>query len=161
MSHFLFIAAALRERTSQESTELQLSHRVWGLCTSLIRANLQTYLTPQSHGLVYVLKVGLCADFTIIPPPTEFAGLDEFLKDELRTEARYGFVRIDHVKRWTWSPQASQALLLRVLKISDQAELSRRLALGMHRLTLEEYEAIVEGIREGTGLHQQTPEPSG
>jgi hypothetical protein len=161
MSHFLFIAAALRERTSQESTELQLSHRVWGLCTSLIRANLQTYLTPQSHGLVYVLKVGLCADFTIIPPPTEFAGLDEFLKDELRTEARYGFVRIDHVKRWTWSPQASQALLLRVLKISDQAELSRRLALGMHRLTLEEYDAIVEGIREGTGLHQQTPEPSG
>jgi hypothetical protein len=161
VSHFLFIAAALRERTSEESAELQLSHHVWGLCTSLIRANLETYLTPESHGLVYVLKAGLCADFTIIPPPTEFAGLDEFLKDELRTEARYGFVRVDHVKRWTSSPQASQALLLRVLKISDQAELSRRLALGMHRLMPEEYNGIIEGIQGGTGPHQQTAASGG
>jgi hypothetical protein len=47
-----------------------------------------------------------------------------------------------------WSVQASQALLLRVLNIPEQ-ELTRRLALGMHRLTTEEYEAIGRGIREG------------
>lgn len=151
MSHFLFIAAPLRERTSEESAELQLSHRLWGLCTSLIRTNLQSYLGPQSRGFVYVLKVGLCAEFTIVPPPQDFSMLDEFLKDELRAEARYGFVRIDGIRRWTWSPHASQALLLRVLNIPDQAELARRLALGMHRLTQEEYEAIAKGISEGVG----------
>ena len=149
MNHFLFIAAPLRERTSEESAELQLSHRLWGLCTSLIRTNLQSYLGPQSRGFVYVLKIGLCAEFTIVPPPMDFSMLDEFLKDELRTEARYGFVRIDSIRRWTWSPHASQALLLRVLNIPDQAELTRRLALGMHRLTQEEYEAIANGIAEG------------
>lgn len=149
MNHFLFIAAPLRERTSEESAELQLSRGLWGLCTSLIRTNLQNYLVPQSQGIVYVLKVGLCAEFTIVPPPQDFSRLDEFLKDELRTEARYGFVRIEGVKRWTWSPQPSQALLLRVLNIPDQAELSRRLALGMHRLTEGEYEAITKGIAEG------------
>ena len=149
MSHFLFIVPALRERTSEESADLQLSHGLWGLCTALIRSNLQTYLTPQSHGLVYVLKIGLCAEFNIVPPVQDFSGLDEFLKDELRTEARHGFVRIDNVKRWTWSAHASQALLLRVLKIRDQAELTRRFALGMHRLTPDEYEAILTGIREG------------
>ena len=149
MNHFLFIAAPLRERTSEESAELQLSHRLWGLCTSLIRTNLQSYLGPQSRGFVYVLKVGLCAEFTIVPPPQDFSMLDEFLKDELRTEARYGFVRMDSSSRWTWSPRASQALLLRVLNIPDQAELTRRLALGMHRLTQEEYEAMAKGIAEG------------
>lgn len=151
MNHFLFIAAPLRERTSEESAELQLSHGLWGLCTSLIRNNLQRYLGPQSHGFVYVLKVGLCAEFTLVPPPQDFSMLDEFLKDELRTEARHGFVPIDSLKRWTWSPQASQALLLRVLNIPDQAELTRRLALGMHRLTQEEYEAVAKGIAEGIG----------
>jgi len=149
VNHFLFIAAPLPERTSEESAELQLSHRLWGLCTSLIRINLQSYLEPQSRGFVYVLKVGLCAEFTIVPPAQDFSMLDEFLKDELRTEARYGFVRIDDIRRWTWSPHASQALLLRVLNIPDQAELTRRLALGMHRLTQEEYEAIEKGIAEG------------
>lgn len=151
MSHFLFIAGALRERSSEESADLQLSRRLWGLCTSLIRTNLQAYLQPDSRGLVYVLKVGLCAEFSIIPPPQEFASLDEFLKDELRTEARYGFVRIDSVRRWSWSPQASQALLMRALNIPDQAELTRRLTLGMHRLTQEEYDAIAKGIAEATG----------
>jgi hypothetical protein len=149
VSHFLFIAAPLRERTSEESAELQLSHRLWGLCTSLIRTNLESYLGAQSRGFVYVLKVGLCAEFALMPPPQDFATLDEFLKDELRTEARYGFVRIDGIRRWTWSSHASQALLLRVLNIPDQTELTRRLALGMHRLTEEEYEAIGKGIREG------------
>ena len=151
MNHFLFIAAPLRERTSEESAELQLSHGLWGLCTSLIRTNLQNFLEPQSRGIVYVLKVGLCAEFTIVPPPLDFSRLDEFLKDELRTEARHGFVRIEGVKRWTWSSQASQALLSRVLNIPDQAELTRRLALGMHRLTEGEYEAIAAGIAEGIG----------
>lgn len=149
MSHFLFIVPALRERTSEESADLQLSRGLWGLCTALIRSNLQTYLTPESHGLVYVLKIGLCAEFAILPPVLDFSGLDEFLKDEFRTEARYGFVRIEHIKRWIWSVHASQTLLLRVLKIPDQAELTRRLALGMHRLTAEEHEAILAGIREG------------
>jgi hypothetical protein len=149
VSDFLFIVPALRERTSEASADLQLSHGVWGLCTALIRSNLETYLTPQSRGLVYVLKVGLCADFAILPPIQDFSVLDEFLKDELRTEARHGFVRIDGIKRWTWSAHASQALLLRVLNIPDQTELTRRLALGMHRLSFDEYEAIHRGVREG------------
>ena len=148
MSHFLFIVPALRERTSEESAELQLSQGLWGLCTALIRSNLQTYLTPESRGLVYVLKVGLCAEFVLVPPIKDFSALDEFLKDELRTEARHGFVRIDAIKRWTWSAHASQALVMQVLKIQDQ-ELARRFALGMHRLTIDEYEAIRTGIREG------------
>ena len=147
MSHFLFIVPALRERTSEESAELQLSQGVWGLCTALIRSNLQTYLTPESRGLVYVLKVGLCAEFVLVPPIKDFSALDEFVKDELRTEARHGFVRIDAIKRWTWSAHASQALVMQVLKIQDQ-ELARRFALGMHRLTIDEYEAIRRGIRE-------------
>ena len=147
MSHFLFIVPALRERTSEESAELQLSQGLWGLCTALIRSNLQTYLTPESRGLVYVLKVGLCAEFVLVPPIKDFSALDEFLKDELRTEARHGFVRIDAIKRWTWSAHASQALVMQVLKIQDQ-ELARRFALGMHRLTIDEYEAIRRGIRE-------------
>jgi hypothetical protein len=149
VSDFLFIVPALRERTSEASADLQLSHGVWGLCTALIRSNLETYLTPQSRGLVYVLKLGLCAEFAILPPIQDFSVLDEFLKDELRSEARHGFVRIDGIKRWTWSAHASQALLLRVLNIPDQTELTRRLALGMHRLSTDEYEAILRGVREG------------
>ncbi len=94
MSHFLFVAGALRERTSEESAELQLGHSLWGLCTGLIRTNLQTYLDEQSRGLVYVLKVGLCAEFQILSPVLDFPALDAFISDELRTEARFGFVRI-------------------------------------------------------------------
>jgi len=151
MSHFLFIAAALRERTSEESAELQLAHQLWGLCTSLIRTNLQNFIEPHSRGVVYVLKAGLCAEFQLVPPIQDFPAMDEFVKDEFRTEARYGFIRIDGIRRWTWSAQASQALLLRVLNIPDHAELTRRLALGMHRLTQAEYEAIVQGVAEGVG----------
>ncbi|WP_455245427.1 hypothetical protein [Petrachloros mirabilis] len=146
MSHFLFIAAALRERTSEESAGLQLSHQVWGICTSLIRTNLQTYLEPTSRGLLYVLKVGLCADFQLLPPVQEYAELDDFLKDELRAEARFGFMRIGDIRQWSWSPQASHALLMHVLKIGDQTELTRRLALGMHRLTQDEYDEIIQAI---------------
>jgi hypothetical protein len=145
MSHFLFVAGALRERTSQESAELQLGHSLWGLCTGLIRTNLQTYLDAQSRGLVYVLKVGLCAEFHIVSPVLEFSVLDAFLSDELRTETRFGFVRINGVRRLACSSAASQALLLTVLQITDQAELTRRLTLGMHRLSQSEYDAIMQG----------------
>lgn len=145
MSHFLFVAGALRERTSEESAELQLGHSLWGLCTGLIRTNLQTYLDAQSRGLVYVLKVGLCAEFQILSPVLDFSALDAFLSDELRTEARFGFVRIGGVCRLACPSAVSQSLLLNVLQIADQAELSRRLTLGMHRLTQAEYDAIMLG----------------
>jgi len=146
MSHFLFVAGALRERTSEESAELQLGNSLWGLCTGLIRTNLQTYLDARSRGLVYVLKAGLCAEFQIVSPVEDVSALDAFLSDELRTETRFGFVRIDGIRRFACSTAASQALLLNVLQIADQAELTRRLKLGMHRLTQEEYDAIVQGV---------------
>jgi hypothetical protein len=146
MSHFLFVAGALRERTSEESAELQLGHGLWGLCTELIRTNLQTYLDAESRGLVYVLKVGIYAEFQMVPPALDFPALDAFLRDDLRTEARFGFVRIKGVRRIAYSSAASQALLLNVLQIADQAELARRLRLGMHRLTQAEYDAIMQGV---------------
>lgn len=146
MSHFLFIAGALRERTSPESAELQLGAGIWGLCTALIRDNLQKFLTPGSHGLVYVLKEGIRAEFSIVSPVQPFQALDELVKDELRTEARYGFVRVTPVRRWEGNAPECQILLQRVLGIEEQSELSRRLSLGMHRLSHEEYRAIVEGL---------------
>ena len=146
MSHFLFVAGALRERTSEESAELQLGHGLWGLRTGLIRTNLQTYLDAESRGLVYVLKVGLYAEFQMVSPVLDFSALDAFLSDDLRTEARFGFVRIGGVRRLVCSSAASQALLLSVLQITDQAELTRRLRLGMHRLTHVEHEAIMRGV---------------
>lgn len=145
MSHFLFMAGALRERTSEESAELQLGHGLWGLCTGLIRTNLQTYLDAESRGLLYVLKTGLCAEFQIMLPVMDFSSLDAFLRDELRTETRFGFVRIGGVRRLACSSATSQALLLKVLQIADQVELTRRLKLGMHRLTQAEYDAIMQG----------------
>lgn len=146
MSHFLFVAGALRERSSEESTELQLGQGLWGLSTGLIRTNLQTYLDAESRGLVYVLKVGLYAEFQMVSPVLDFSALDAFLSDDLRTEARFGFVRIGEVRRLVCSSAASQALLLSVLQIVDQAELTRRLRLGMHRLRQAEYDAIMRGL---------------
>ena len=146
MSHFLFVAGAFRERTSEESAELQLSRSLWGLCTGLIRTNLHTYLDAGSRGLVYVLKVGIYAEFRIVQPVLDFSALDAFLSDDLKTEARFGFVRVEEVCRLTCSSVASQALLLNVLQIADQAELTRRLKLGMHRLTQAEYDAIMQGV---------------
>ena len=146
MSHFLFVAGALRERSSEESAELQLGQGLWGLCTGLIRTNLQTYLDAESRGLVYVLKVGLYAEFQMLSPVLAFSALDAFLSDDLKTEARFGFVRIGGVRRLACSAVASQALLLSVLQIHDQAELTRRLRLGMHRLTQAEYDAIMRGL---------------
>ena len=72
MNHFLFVAGTLRERTSEESAELQLGHGLWGFCTGLIRKNVNTYLGPESRGLVYVLKTGLCAEFQLVPPCWSF-----------------------------------------------------------------------------------------
>jgi len=149
MSHFLFIAGALRERSSQESADLQLRAGLWGLRTDLIRSNLQKFLTPNSHGLVYVLKGGICAQFAIVPPVESFNALDDLLKDELRTEVRYGFVRIEPVRRWASSAPGCQALLQKVHQVPEQAEFARRLSLGMHRLTEEEFRAIVDGLGPG------------
>ncbi len=150
MSHFLFTAATLRERNSLESAELQLRHGLWGCCTGLIQQNLTKYLTPDSYGLVYVLKAGICAEFRILSPVLALREIDEFLRDDLRTEARFGFIRVRVMRRWSSSPQDSHALLQEVLQISDQAELSRRLSLGMHRLTDLEYQAIVGRLGPGT-----------
>lgn len=149
MSHFLFTAATLRERSSLESAELQLRHGLWGCCTGLIRENLGQYLVPASHGLVYVLKVGLCAEFRILSPVLPIQEMDEFVRDEVRTEAKFGFVRVATTRRWASSPQASHALLQEILRIPDQAELTRRLSLGMHRLTDAEYRSIVERLGPG------------
>ncbi|HAP39795.1 MAG TPA: hypothetical protein DCQ94_08545 [Nitrospira sp.] len=149
MSHFLFIAGALRERNSLDSAELQLGAGIWGLCTALIRDNLQKFLTPDSHGLVYVLKEGIRAEFSIVSPVQPFQALDELLKDEVRTEARYGFVRVRPVRRWQAHAPDCQALLQQVLGIEEQSELSRRLALGMHRLTDTEHRTIVERLGPG------------
>ncbi|MCI1279906.1 MAG: hypothetical protein LKG23_13070 [Nitrospira sp.] len=146
MSHFLFIAGALRERTSQESAELQLGAGIWGLCTALIRDNLQKFLTPESHGLVYVLKEGIRAEFAMTSTVQPFQALDELLKDEVRTEARYGFVQVTPLRRWQGHAPDCQALLQRVLGIEEQAELTRRLSLGMHRLTEAEYREILTGL---------------
>ena len=145
MSHFLFVAGALRERDSRESAELQLTHHVWGLRSQLIRDNLSRYLTEQSHGLVYVLKAGISAQFTIESPVLPFQSLDPFVRDEFHAEARYGFVRIAVERRWASSPAASLALLQAALAV-DEAELVRRLNLGMHRLTDEQYRTIIEGL---------------
>jgi len=98
-----------------------------------------------------VLKVGLCAEFQIASLVLGPSDLDPFLKDELRTETRFGFVRIKEVRRWGLSSAASQTVLLNVLQIPDQAELSRRLTLGMHRLTQAEYETIVKEMQQQAG----------
>ncbi len=146
MSHFLFVAGALRERTSQESAECQLSAGIWGLRTSLITDNLKRFLAEESHGLVYVLKKGICADFAILSPVLPFAAMDDFLKDDMRTEARFGFVRIKVGHRWNSSVSQCQTLLQQILNVPEQAEFNRRLSLGMHRLTESEYRAIVNGL---------------
>jgi len=147
-SHFLFIAGALRERTSRDSAELQLSHQVWGLRSALIGENVQKYLSAESCGLVYVLKEGLCAQFSISSGVQPLDRLDALVRDELRTEARYGYVAVTNVRRLQSSSEQSLASLKRILDVPDQAELTRRLNLGMHRLTQEQYDALrstVEG----------------
>ena len=146
MSHFLFVSGALRERASLASAELQLAHELWGLRTALIRENLGTYLTDQSCGLVYVLKMGICAGFKIVSEILPPESLDEFVRDELRAETRHGFVRVKPLATWKTTTEGSLAILQRVLDIPDQTELARRLNLGMHRLTQDQYEAILKAL---------------
>jgi hypothetical protein len=146
MSHFLFVAGALRERSSQASAELQLAHGLWGLRSALIRDNLRTFLAPGSCGLVYVLKMGICGGFTIASEVLPADALDAFVRDELREETRYGFVRIEALERWTSTPEHSLDVLGAVLAVTEQAELARRLNLGMHRLTQEQYEALLQSL---------------
>ena len=148
-SHFLFVAGALRERSSRDSAELQLSHQVWGLRSALIAENVQRYLTAESCGLVYVLKEGLCARFSISSGVQPLDRLDPLVRDELRTEARYGYVAITDVRRWQSTSEQSLASLKRILEVPDQAELTRRLNLGMHRLTQEQYDALLKTAEEG------------
>ena len=146
MSHFLFVAGTLRERSSPESASLQLTHGLWGCCSALIRDNLTTFLTADTHALIYVLKAGICADIKIVSAVLPLQQMDEFLREDFKTEARFGFVRVELRKQWTSTPQESHGLLQSVLQIADQAELTRRLSLGMHRLTEEEYRAILAGL---------------
>ena len=146
VSHFLFISGALRERTSLASAELQLAHELWGLRTALIRDNLGAYLTDHSCGLVYVLKLGICAGFKIVSGVLPPHSLDEFTRDELRAETRYGLVRIKPLQTWKTTAEESLTLLHQVLAVPDQTELARRLNLGMHRLTQEQYEALVKAL---------------
>src|SRR3970040_1419090 len=98
-SHFLFVAGALRERSSRDSAEMQLSHEVWGLRSALIGENVQRYLSAESCGLVYVLKEGLCAQFSISSGVQPLDCLDSLVRDELRTEARSGYLAITGVRR--------------------------------------------------------------
>lgn len=146
MSHFLFVAGPLRERDSAKSAEIQLAYEVWGLRTQLMKDNISRYLTDRSCGLAYVLKSGICAQFTITSGVQPFDQLDEFVRDDLQTEARYGFLRIRAERRWNSSSSESLALLHTVLDVPDQGELHRRLNLGMHRLTEEQYQAIIKGL---------------
>lgn len=146
MSHFLFIAGALRERSSRESAELQLTHELWGLRSTLIRDNLRAYLTDRSSGLVYVLKGGICAGFKITSGVLAPGDLSEFVRDELRAETAYGFVKATEIRIWPSSPEASLALLRTVLEVPDQTELTRRLNLGMHRMTQAQYDVILSAL---------------
>ncbi|MFO0768520.1 MAG: hypothetical protein U0231_17490 [Nitrospiraceae bacterium] len=145
MSHFLFVAGALRERTSQESADLQMGACLWGLRTDLIRNNLQNS-SRLSLTAWFMFSRGICAEFAIVSAVQPFTALDDLLKDEFRAEARYGFVQVKPVRRWASSAPECQALLQQVLSVPEQAEFARRLSLGMHRLTEEEYRAIVEGL---------------
>lgn len=145
-SHFLFIAGALRERSSRESADLQLQHGLWGLRSALIADNLARYLDPESCGWVYVLKEGLGARFTITSGVRAFNLLDAFVCDELRTEARYGYITIGPVQSWASSPEQDLPVLKRVLDVPDQAELTRRFNLGMHRLTQAQHDALLISI---------------
>ena len=49
---------------------------------------------------MYVLKEGIRAEFAMTSTVQPFQALDELLKDEVRTEARYGFVRVTPLRRW-------------------------------------------------------------
>ena len=147
-SHFLFVAGALRERSSRDSADLQLSHLIWGLRSALICENVQRYLSNESCGFVYVLKEGICAHFSISSGVQPLDRLDPLVRDELRTEARYGYVAIAQLRRWQSSSEQSLSLLRRTLEVPDHAELTRRLNLGMHRLTHEQHAELLTALQD-------------
>lgn len=147
--HFLFIAGPTRGRSAAESVQIQVASGIWGLRTSLIKDNLQRFLSRRSHGLVYVVKAGLRVEFEITSEVCAFGDLDDLLRDEVRAEAWHGFVRIRPLRLWDSSPHESMALLARVLGVPDRAELTRRLTLGMHGLTEAQFEDILEGVGPG------------
>ncbi len=98
-----------------------------------------------------MLKAGICANFRVASGIQSYAALDDLMKDELKTEARYGFIRIEVLGRYDSSAGQSQNLLQSVLNVPDQAELTRRLTLDMHRLTEEEYQALLGGLKSESG----------
>jgi len=152
-SQFLFIAGHLRDRSSGDSTKIQLGHGIWGLRTQLIRDNLAKFLTPTSKGLVYVLKVGIAAEFDIVSPVLSFGEMDELIRDEVREEARYGFIRIRPTRQWEQpSPELSLTLLGKVLQVEDRVELTRRLNLGMHGLSDDQIGAILAGLQAESNI---------
>lgn len=149
-SHFLFVAGALRERSSRDSADLQLSHLIWGLRSALICENVQRYLSHESCGFVYVLKEGICAHFSISSGVQPLDRLDPLVRDELRTEARYGYVAIAQLRRWQSSSEHSLSLLRRTLEVPDHAELTRRLNLGMHRLTHAQHAELLTALQDAS-----------
>lgn len=150
--HFLFVAGPTKGRTAAESLQVQLGHGIWGLRTPLIKENLQRYLSKQARGLVYVVKEGLRVEFEITSAVCPFGELDDLLRDEVRAEAWYGFVRMRPLKLWDSSPQKSVELLMRALQIPDRTELTRRLNLGMHGLTQAQLADILAGLGRGQAI---------
>lgn len=147
--HFLFVAGPTKGRSASESVHVQLGYGLWGLRTPLIKDNLERFLAERAHGLVYVVKEGLRVEFEITSEVFGFRDLDDLLRDELRAEAWYGFVRVRPLRLWDSSPQDSLALMARVLDVPDRAELTRRLNLGMHGLTEAQFGDIVAGAGQG------------
>lgn len=147
--HFLFVAGPTKGRTAAESVQVQLGHRIWGLRTPLIKENLQRFLSKPARGVVYIVKEGLRVEFEITSEVCAFGDLDDLLRDEVRAEAWYGFVRIRPLRLWDSSPHESVTLLTRVLAVTDRAELTRRLNLGMHGLTEAQYHDILEWVGPG------------
>lgn len=152
--HFLFVAGPTKGRTAAESLEVQLGHGIWGLRTPLIKDNLQRYLSKPARGVVYVVKEGLRVEFEITSEVCAFGDLDDLLRDEVRAEAWYGFVRIRPLRLWDSSPHESVAVLAHVLAVPDRAELTRRLNLGMHGLTEAQFEGILEGVGSGRTMEE-------
>lgn len=150
--HFLFVAGPTKGRSAVESVQVQLGHGIWGLRTPLIKDNLRQLLSKQAHGLVYVVKEGLRVEFEITSGVCAFGDLDDLLRDEVRAEAWYGFVRVRPLRLWDSSPQTSTALLARVLGVPDRAELTRRLNLGMHGLTESQFAGLLEGMGPGQAI---------
>ena len=72
------------------------------------------------------------------------------MKDEFSAEAPHGFIQIEVLRRYGSSAAHSQTLLQSVLNVPDQTELTRRVNLGMHRLTEEEYQAVLGGLKAET-----------